>query len=271
MRKIFLLTLIYLTQNNAFSFSNDSHLKINDTHIENVNLSNSNENNVLSGQVLNGISLEPISEAAVIAYDHMKNPISTVMTDKSGNFHMFLPDDTQYMLEYFHEDFNIRYKKIEKVKSKFPDFINLYLDPGVGIEIFMVEEKLDLSAIPHYIINSKYALEVDNIYFDEDEFKLKPEFNIVLNEVVRLLKENKALKIQVTSHTSSGPNETYNLNLSDKRAKNIYDYLIQKDVNPNQLKYQGLGSAEPIIYNYEAQLRNGNDANRRIEFRILFE
>lgn len=263
--------LIYSPQIFVYSFSKESFLDNKGLVIENVVQSNTVISNFLSGQVLNGISLSPIAEAAVIAYDAQKKPISTVMTDRNGNFLMYLPDDVQYMLEYFHEDFNIRYKKIEKINSKFPDFINLYLDPGVGIEIFMIEEKLDLSIIPHYIINSKYVLDVNNIYFDEDEYNLKPEFFIVLNEVIKILKENQALKVQVTAHTSSGADQAFSMNLSEKRARKIYDYLLQKDVNPKQIKYKGMGSTEPLIHNFEAKQKYKRDANRRIEFRILFE
>lgn len=263
MRQLFLVCLIYLFS--FYSFSNNS-----DKNLSHVNICDEKDH-LISGTVLNGISLQPISEAAVIIYNAQKEVVITVMTDNLGNFEVLLDNNEQYIIEYFHEDFNIRYKKIEKVNFALPDFIYLYLDPGVGIDFFMIEEKLDLTAIPHYIINSKYVLDVNNIYFVENEYFIEYEYKSILEEVVNILDNNKALKIEIAVHTSSGARENYNLELSSKRAKNIFDYFITKGIDISRLNYVGYGSSEPLIHNLEAQLKNGNDANRRVEFRILFK
>jgi len=263
MRQLFLVSLFFIIQIKVYSNNSDKNSYPENSFAEN--------NHLLSGTVLNGISLLPIPEAAVIIYNTHKEVVSTVMTDDLGGFEVFLDNNEQYLLEYFHEDFNIRYKKIEKVNFVFPDFINLYLDPGVGIDIFMLEEKLDLSVIPHYIINSNYVLDVNNIYFREDEYFIVEEYMPIIDEVVNILDNNKALKIEVAAHTSSGAEENYNFELSLKRAKNIYDYIISKGIDISRLIYIGYGSTEPIIHNLEAQLKNEKDSNRRVEFRILFE
>ncbi len=280
MKYLLFVILITIFQTSIYSNFNDikcseSPLVLrlnNDSIIKTDLISKKNENNhTLSGKVLNGVSLIPIPEAVVIVYDSKKEVVSTLMTDDEGSFEVFIDENEKYTLEYFHEDYNIRYKKLEKANLKFPDYINLYLDPGVGIGIFNLEEKLDLSVIPHYIINSKYVLDILNIYFDEDECSLKKEFIPTLDEVVNLLNDNKALKIEIAAHTSSGATDEYNKQLSEKRAKKIYDYLIRNGINQTRLVYMGYGSSEPLIYNFEAQQKNGNDANRRIEFRIVFD
>ncbi len=280
MRQLYIVFLIYLTQ--TLFYSNNvnykyHHKSVIKNYVDSIPKNTINHNDfrkenihILSGKVLNGISLVPIPEASVIVYNSEKEVVSTVMTDGKGSFKVYVDDHKQYMLEYFHEDYNIRYKKLEKVNLKLPEYVNLYLDPGVGIELFMLEEMLDLSVIPHYIINSKYVLDLPNIYFDEDEYFLRKEFIPTLDEVIRLLNENKALKIEIASHTSSGAKDEYNIILSEHRAKNIYEYLIKKNVDAKKISFKGYGSLEPLIYNFEAQQKNGNDANRRIEFRIIF-
>jgi outer membrane protein OmpA-like peptidoglycan-associated protein len=78
-----------------------------------------------------------------------------------------------------------------------------------------------------------------------------------------MLKSNSYLSIEVGGHTDSKGSESYNLSLSNKRSKNVYDYLIDQGVDPIQLSYKGYG--ESILKNKKDGL---SSENRRIEFKI---
>jgi len=72
-----------------------------------------------------------------------------------------------------------------------------------------------------------------------------------------------SFKLMVTDNT--GTEET-NLKLSTSRAKSVYDYLINKGIALNRLRYKGFGSNRPIADN---ATDSGRKENRRTEFILL--
>ena len=92
---------------------------------------------------------------------------------------------------------------------------------------------------------------------------LPPSVSTFLDEYANMLKLNSFLSIQVAGHTDSKGSETYNLKLSEERAKNVYNYLVKQGVYTSQLSYKGYG--ETVLKN----IKDGTNAeNRRIEFKI---
>ena len=59
-----------------------------------------------------------------------------------------------------------------------------------------------------------------------------------------MLKSNFYLSIEVGGHTDSKGTQSYNLTLSDQRAKNVYDYLVNQGVDTSQLSYKGYGETD---------------------------
>ena len=47
------------------------------------------------------------------------------------------------------------------------------------------------------------------------------------------------LKIRINGHTDDRGSENVNLKLSERRAKAVVDYLVEKDINPGRLQYKG--------------------------------
>ena len=92
---------------------------------------------------------------------------------------------------------------------------------------------------------------------------LPPSVSTFLDEYANMLKSNSYLSIEVGGHTDSKGSESYNLSLSNKRSKNVYDYLVDQGVDPIQLSYKGYG--ESILKNKKNGL---SSENRRIEFKI---
>ena len=76
---------------------------------------------------------------------------------------------------------------------------------------------------------------------------------------------NPALKIDIYGHTDNFGDEEYNYKLSEKRALAVYDYLVDKGIDPSRLSCKGFGSDVPIAGN-ESEDERGK--NRRVEFKI---
>lgn len=105
---------------------------------------------------------------------------------------------------------------------------------------------------------------VSNILFDFDKSTIKPQFYSGLDEVVAVFEQNPGLKAEIQGHTCNIGPEAYNMKLSERRAKAVFDYLVEKGVDASQLTTVGFGLSRPIASN---QTKEGRVQNRRVEFR----
>ena len=87
-----------------------------------------------------------------------------------------------------------------------------------------------------------------------------------LDMLAELLISNQVVKIEIAAFTDNVGNDDYNLKLSSQRAQAVVDYLIEKGVNPINLRAHGYGEAMPVASNDTAE---GREKNRRIEIKIL--
>lgn len=86
---------------------------------------------------------------------------------------------------------------------------------------------------------------VENIFYDFDKATLRPESKEALDVLVQMMRENPGLTIEMASHTDRIGTENYNVDLSNRRAKAVVDYLIEAGIAPQRLQYQGFGKSRP--------------------------
>jgi outer membrane protein OmpA-like peptidoglycan-associated protein len=98
--------------------------------------------------------------------------------------------------------------------------------------------------------------------FDFDKATLKPEFMPTLNKVAGVLRDDPNVRIRVVGHTDSVGSESYNQQLSERRARATADYLISQGVAASQVTVEGRGELEPRADNATA---GGRAQNRRVE------
>ncbi len=144
------------------------------------------------------------------------------------------------------------------IESKYNNSLVLVESSGYFPKV--IEIKSDSNIIYMRKIKEKFILE--KIYFDFDSYKLNEESKKYLDIIYIWLKENDNLKIEISGHTDKSGTEEYNNLLSSNRAKSVYDYLLNKDQNLDNLTFRGYGSSQPIEKDYDGY------KNRRIEFNI---
>jgi outer membrane protein OmpA-like peptidoglycan-associated protein len=114
---------------------------------------------------------------------------------------------------------------------------------------------------------------LQNIYFGLDSFNIRPSAAIELDKLVELLNDNPQIrKIQMSSHTDSIASDSYNLQLSQKRAQSTVNYLLKKGIDEKRLDAVGYGESKPIARNTNPDGTDnpeGRQRNRRTEFKIL--
>jgi OOP family OmpA-OmpF porin len=88
----------------------------------------------------------------------------------------------------------------------------------------------------------------------------------ILDEAVAVLAKYPELRVEVAGHTDSKGKDDYNQNLSERRAKTVYDYLTSKGIDASRLVGpNGYGEARPIDTN---ETDEGRANNRRTELNV---
>jgi outer membrane protein len=99
------------------------------------------------------------------------------------------------------------------------------------------------------------------LLFDFDSAELRPESITELERVVKFMGDVPFATTLIQGHTDSVGGDDYNLKLSDRRAKAVFDYLSSRGVDPARVKSEGKGESEPIADNKTAE---GRQENRRV-------
>jgi outer membrane protein OmpA-like peptidoglycan-associated protein/Tol biopolymer transport system component len=113
-------------------------------------------------------------------------------------------------------------------------------------------------------VNAK--LELKEILFESNSFQLSEISYIELERVIKLMKENPDLRVEISAHTDDVGSDQYNLSLSDKRAQSVVDYLIDNQVSPERFTAKGYGESQPLVPNDSEE---NKAKNRRVELKVL--
>ncbi|HQO82316.1 MAG TPA: OmpA family protein, partial [Deltaproteobacteria bacterium] len=129
-----------------------------------------------------------------------------------------------------------------------------------------LRERLDATGVSVNREGERIILNMpSNITFETDQAEISSRFYNVLNSVAQVLDEYEKTIVDITGHTDSTGEESYNLNLSQRRATNVAQYLIAQGVNSTRIAAQGMGESQPIASNDTPE---GRQANRRVEIEL---
>lgn len=103
---------------------------------------------------------------------------------------------------------------------------------------------------------------VYGINFDFNSDKLRDESKVILDKIVKILKEKTDWKMTIEGHTDNIGGEAFNQTLSEKRAKAVVDYLTNAGIDTSRLTASGKGLSSPISSNGTDL---GRSQNRRVE------
>lgn len=203
----------------------------------------------LKGKVLDAKTKQML-DAQIDLINLANNQIeSSILSDKiTGEYLLVLNEQTEYALE-------IR-KKGYAFKSMRFDYSQKKADDLRPIEMDILLNPIEKGTV--FVLN--------NIFFDSGKWELRDKSKAELNELIRFMQDNPQVKGEISGHTDDVGDKTANQELSLKRAKSVYEYLLQGGIDAKRLTYKGYGETKPTAPNDTEENRQ---LNRRIEFKIL--
>ncbi|MDP3435192.1 MAG: OmpA family protein [Bacteroidota bacterium] len=127
-------------------------------------------------------------------------------------------------------------------------FANGYLNAQAKVSTRGLREakefEVDIKPIP-----TNKPIRIDNINYELGKWDLLPQAKTSLDKLVELLKLNPEAIIELSAHTDDIGDEKFNLELSEKRAASVAQYLTGKGIQDKNLKAKGYGEAVPLKIN----------------------
>src|SRR5215472_12755993 len=111
------------------------------------------------------------------------------------------------------------------------------------------------------------TLDSKSIRFDFDKATIKPEYRDILNRIAGILMALKGYSVAVYGYTDDVGTQAYNLQLSQRRAEAVRDFLVQAGISSTIMSAKGFGKSDPRVPGDSDQARA---ANRRVEIGIVY-
>lgn len=165
----------------------------------------------------------------------------------TGEYLLCIPTDNDYMLNVNRRDY-------------------LFYSDNFTLRGIYHLEKPFLKDILLKRIQIGEKLILKNIFYNTDSYALGNESIYELDKIYHFLKAHEVVRIEISGHTDNTGTRSYNQKLSEKRAKSVVDYLIDKGIDASRLVYRGYGFDHPVDEN---DTEEGRAKNRRTELKII--
>jgi len=189
-----------------------------------------------------------LANAKVSILDDKKNIISSETSNDKGEVHFKVECDKAYTIQASKDGFEGNTFAV--AKSKGP------------------QAKVDAALQPIDVIVTPTEIILKPIYFEFNKSNITQEGAFELDKLVQVMKNNDKLVIMAKSHTDSRGSDSYNMSLSDRRAKSTVQYVISKGIDASRISGKGYGESEPKVQ-CEPCTEEQYAQNRRSEFLIV--
>lgn len=208
---------------------------------------------------------KPLEGVKVNLVDNMSNKSKNIVTTETGDFReaLFgkkLNDRGSYNLVLQREGYfskTVTYNVLFDVPGEYD--IHANLDLGMDPEV------KDLSEM----------IQINPINFDLNKYNIRPDAAAELDKIVEIMNKYPNLVIELGAHTDCRGSETYNMKLSDKRAKASAEYIKKRITNPERIDGKGYGESR-LLNDCACEGTVKSDCseeehqkNRRTEFRVI--
>ena len=190
----------------------------------------------------------------------VNNPMLHDLSSQTGGYHFNLYDRNEYDA-FFNTIFHRLNNNVELSFS--PCMFGDDMQVEIGMEINNTRE--------NYYIDLNHPLEAEsiielNVFFDTNKHLIHKKYFNELDRIAIMLNQYPTIVVEIGGHTDSDGDALINQKLSEKRAKSINDYLVNKGVGAHQLILKGYGESQPKYLNTSDWNKS---LNRRSEIKII--
>jgi peptidoglycan-associated lipoprotein len=210
---------------------------------------------IFSGQVYDTESKSPLTDYTVTVSEGGLKVYEQHVTGDAGYF-LYMGPDRKY---------DIRVSSSEYITST-----QLVSTSGVrnfaelGAETYLSRDIIEIGSADSAAL---MLIEMKDIFYEFDKFRLTASSKQELDKYIDYFSQYPNMTVEISSHTDSRGSNSYNMKLSELRAKTVVDYFITKGINPSRLLRKGYGEEQLLIPN--ARTETEHQANRRTVFKIL--
>ena len=212
----------------------------------------------LLGIVLDNQTNEILSGSEVSLFSKDHQLISSQISDQKGEFNFGYVDCGS--------GFYIRASKLDYST----DEKEIQIPNNTGeTKASLAIEKSQIPIVPGTDLSKVFYIK--EIYFDLDKYNIRPDAAIELAKILEVLLEYPTMKIAINSHTDSRQTSTYNVILSNNRAKSSKEWLIKQGISSDRLTAKGYGETN-LVNNCKDGVdcnEEQHQANRRSEFIVI--
>lgn len=181
---------------------------------------------LLTGTVLDANTKMPLSNAIITIFEG-NDAIDTLNVNASFTYKLKC---------------NTQYRIVASLENYLND-IALIHTSSINNETISKEFLLESNPEFEFVRNHK-MIKMKALQFDLDKYDIREDTAEELNKVVDILNKYPNLKLEVKSHTDSRAPDTYNMNISNSRAKSIINYIISKGIDSERITGKGYGETE---------------------------
>lgn len=105
-----------------------------------------------------------------------------------------------------------------------------------------------------------------NIFFEFNKATINPASFPELNRVIKFMKNNPSIHVEIDGHTDNIGSPVINMKLSQARAGSVVKYMESHDISSDRLVAKGFGLTKPVASN---DTKEGRAQNRRVAFKIV--
>jgi OOP family OmpA-OmpF porin len=128
-------------------------------------------------------------------------------------------------------------------------------------EVFLEKAPMKPAPAPLPVPQPKISWILSGVNFDLNKAVVRQDAKDILQNDIKILKENPQIRVEVQGHTCDLGDAAYNMDLSDRRANAIKDYLISQGIAADRLTAKGYGEERP-------RFPNDSEANRAKNRRV---
>ncbi|GAB4250966.1 MAG: hypothetical protein Kow0079_04570 [Vicingaceae bacterium] len=201
----------------------------------------------LKGKVYDSKTERPLgARFELIDLETGKVVVQSYADEVFGDYLVCLPGNKEYALNVSHEGYLF-----------YSD--HFMLTEGTSFEPF-------IKNVPLKAILPGQSVVLNNVFFETNKYDLKPKSKVELDKLIKFLKDNPTVKIELSGHTDNVGGKNDNQILSENRAKAVFNYLVENGIEKTRLTAKGYGDTQPIADN---NTEEGRAKNRRTEFKII--